>query len=100
MKIDVFNSYVDLITKRFDISTEELFSKSKRRDLVDARQMLYYMCLRRNMNVRYIQEYMEKNGYKIGHSTIVHGINQVKFRMDQDRDYEPIVKSLEREVVI
>ena len=100
MKIDVFNKYVDLITKRFGITQEQLFSKSKRRDIVDARQMLYYMCLRRNMNVCYIQEYMCKNGYNIGHSTIVYGINQVKFRIDQDNDYEPIVKSLEREVTI
>lgn len=100
MKHDVFDSYVDLIVKKFRTTKEELFQKNKRRDLVDARQLLYYLCLRRNISVRYIQEYMKENGYSVPHSTIIHGINQAKFRMDQDYDYEPIVKSLEREVTI
>ena len=46
MKEAVFNSYVGKVTSIFNISQKELFSKSKKRVLVDARHLLYYLALR------------------------------------------------------
>ena len=77
------------------INPDDLFVKSKRRDIVDARQLLYFLCSERPMRIRYIQQYMEENGYKVGHSTIIHGIKQVRGRVGYDSDYQKIIKGKE-----
>lgn len=100
MKVDIFNQYVDKVTDRFGITKEELFSKTKKREYVDARHMLYFLCYHRPMRIKYIQEYMSANGYPINHSAIIHGIKQVDGILAEDRDYQQIVKSIEECVSI
>jgi len=39
------------------------------------------------MRLVYIQEYMSENGYLINHSSIHHGIQVVKEKMETDIDY-------------
>ena len=39
------------------------------------------------MRLVYIQEYMAENGYVINHSSIHHGIAQVKQKVKNDVDY-------------
>jgi chromosomal replication initiation ATPase DnaA len=46
------------------------------------------------MQIRYIQEYMERSGYKVGHSTIIHGIDQVKDKVNEDLDYKEITQTI------
>ncbi len=94
MKEKAFNDYVEKVTDLFKISQEDLFAKSKRRDIVDARHLLYYLCFNRPMQIRYIQEYMERSGYKVGHSTIIHGIDQVKDKVNDDVDYKEITQTI------
>ena len=87
MKTEIFKEYTDKILKAFDITRDEMFSKSKRRELVDARQMLYYACSKRPMRVVYIQKYMKESGYDVGHTTILHGIKEMGKRVESDKDY-------------
>jgi chromosomal replication initiation ATPase DnaA len=100
MKSDVFNQYVERVTDLFNISKEDLFSKSKKRELVDARHLIYYLCSRRPMQIMYIQKYMNDNGYKIQHSSVIHGINSIQNRVVDDKDYLDVVKDIERAVFI
>lgn len=100
MKQDVFNQYVDRIVDLFGISREEIFSKSKKREIVDARHLLYYLCHKRPMSITYIQKYMSANGYDIQHSSVIHGINSVSERVKDDADYMQIVKELDKAVFI
>jgi len=46
------------------------------------------------MRIRYIQQFMEDNGYKISHSSIIHGIKQVKDRAKKDSDYKKIINNI------
>jgi chromosomal replication initiation ATPase DnaA len=78
----------------YSISPVDLFVKSKRRDIVDARHLLYFLCSERPMRIRYIQQYMEENGYKVGHSTIIHGIKQIREKSEYDTDYQKIIKDI------
>ena len=94
MKQDVFNRYADKVVELFSIDRDALFSKSKKRELVDARHLLYYLCSKRPMRVNYIQRYMSENGYEITHSSIIHGINVMKRKMAEDPDYIKIVNKL------
>lgn len=96
MKNEIFYEYADEVSNLFSIDKDSLFRKTKKRDSVDARHLLYYLCYKRPMRIVYIQEYMEENGYNISHSSIIHGINQVENKMLEDVDYINVVKRLSK----
>jgi|TARA_R100000935_G_scaffold10727_2_gene21423 chromosomal replication initiation ATPase DnaA len=96
MKLDIFNKYVDEVCNLFNIDEETLFIKSKRRDIVDARHLLYYLCYTRPMRIVYIQEYMADRGYTINHSSVIHGISIVGKKLDNDTDYVKSVKDIQK----
>ncbi len=91
MKKQVFNNYANAIAKQFHLSLDEIFTKSKRRDIVDARQMLYWLCMERPIRISYIQTFMRDNGYDVGHSSVIHGYRQAKKLIDSDPDYQKLV---------
>ena len=47
MKKKVFNYYADNIAELFGLNKKDIFTKTKSRDVVDARYMLYYLCSER-----------------------------------------------------
>jgi len=94
MKHEVFNSYVDKITQLFSIDKQTLFSKTKKREVVDARHILYYVCSVRPMRISYIQRYLEANGYSVQHTSILHGIRTIKKKITEDPDYVSIIRKL------
>jgi chromosomal replication initiation ATPase DnaA len=98
MKKEIFKEYAERISSAFEIDKEMMFTKTKKRDVVDARFLLYYMCKDRPMKLIYIQEYMCSMGYEITHSTILYGISQVTKRMQLDSDYRKIVKTISKNV--
>lgn len=100
MKHEVFNQYVDRVVDLFGITKEAFFSKTKKREVVDARQLTYYLCAKRPMQITYIERYMNENGYEIKHSSIIHGISAVEKKMAEDKDYVSVVREVERAVFI
>jgi chromosomal replication initiation ATPase DnaA len=95
MKREIYNKYKIEIVRMFRLKDGEILSKTKRRDIVDARNMLYYLCATRPMRVRDIQEYIKEDGHSIGHSSIVQGIKSMSNKVDNDKDYISIVKRIE-----
>lgn len=100
MKQEVFNQYVDRVSDLFGISKDVLFSKTKKRNVVDARHLVYYLCAKRPMQVTYIEKYMSECGYDIKHSSIIHGISSVEKRILEDKDYVSVIRDVERAVFI
>ncbi|HAB26568.1 MAG TPA: hypothetical protein DCE27_01470, partial [Xanthomarina gelatinilytica] len=47
MKKTIFDEYATKVAKKFHVELDSIFEKSKRRHLVDARQMLYLLCMER-----------------------------------------------------
>jgi chromosomal replication initiation ATPase DnaA len=94
MKNEIFNDYVERIVGLYKIPKDEIFSKIKRMDVVDARHLLYYLCSNRRIQVSYIQRYMKMNGYVIGHSSIIHGIKSVESKVNEDSDYKQIINKI------
>jgi chromosomal replication initiation ATPase DnaA len=94
MKRDIFEEYVDKVTNHFGISREQFFTKDKTRDIVDARQMLYYLCKERPITTQYIKHYMGANGYDVAVTTITHGIKRIEKEVAQDPDYITIINKL------
>ena len=98
MKKQIFNQYAQKIADLFGVDKQELFVKSKKRDLVDARHLLYYLCFHRPMKLISIQNFMNENGYHISHPSVIHGVNIVSQRISDDADYTFIIKSIEKSV--
>ena len=90
MKRKVFDAYATAIAKEFHLELDQMFSPARRRDIVDARQMLYYLCIR----LSYIQTFMEQNDCPVQHSTILHGYKKAKELIDNDKDYQQIVEGI------
>ena len=95
MKERIFNLYAKRVGELYNLSREELFKKSKTRECVDARHLLYYLCSKRPMRITYIQKYMKENGYTINHSSIIHGINVMKEKISEDADYIEVINSFD-----
>jgi len=99
MKREIFSHYVDEITAMFGITKEDLFSKNRRRELVDARHLLYYLCSTRPMQIIYIQRFLSEVGYESTHPPIIHGIKVVTERMKSDPDYRLVIKKIQESEV-
>jgi len=98
MKKAIFDKYAYAIAEQFHLKLDEMFDKSRRRDLVDARQLLFYLCLERPIRVSYVQKFMEDNGCKVAHSTIIHGYKQAKALIDSDQDYSEMIDKINNEI--
>lgn len=95
MKLDIFNSYVQKVCKLYQVDEKDLFTKTKVREVVDARHLLYYLCRNRPMKLKYIQTYMSERGYDVGHSSINHGVNMVTKFKREDEDYKKLLVGLQ-----
>lgn len=96
MKKQIFNQFIKSITKLFEISEQDMFAKSKKRSVVDARQLLYFLCVNRDMRYTTIQEYLLERGVSVSHTTIIHGVKQMQQRMNEDRDIVSIINTINR----
>jgi chromosomal replication initiation ATPase DnaA len=95
MKKEIFNQYTKAILSMFRLKRDELFTKNKKRDVVDARNLLYFVCANRQMKLVTIQEYMAEEGYKISHTTIIHSIKRVQEQIVSDKDYLTSISKIE-----
>jgi chromosomal replication initiation ATPase DnaA len=96
MKKAIFEKYATAVAKEFHLSTDEMFEGSRARECVDARFMLYYLCVERPIRTSYIQRYMKEKGLDVCHSTIIHGYKQAKELVDSDPDYKNLAKQISR----
>ena len=94
MKREIFDRYATAIADRFHLTLDEMFSITKKREIVDARQMLYFLSRERPIRISYIQKFMEDNGHIVTHSTIIHGYNKAKESIDNDQDYADVVNQI------
>ncbi len=84
--------YANAIAEQFHLTLDQMFEKTKKRECVDARQILYYLCMERPIRISYIQRFMEENGHNVSHSTIIHGYKKSKELIDKDEDYKKILE--------
>ena len=95
MKKEIFDKYTNAIAKQFCLTLDEMFEHSKKRDVVDARQMLYYACMERPIRLSYIKKFLKDYGYEVQHSTIIHGYKQAKNLIDSDPDYKRMIEEVQ-----
>lgn len=84
MKRKRFNAYVDVILKEFGVSRNMFFTKIKEREIVDARQMLYWVCHKKDFTIASIIRMMGDNGYDIQYPSVKQGIDRIDETKDVD----------------
>tara|TARA_R100000935_G_C2825153_1_gene161854 strand:- start:937 stop:1236 length:300 start_codon:yes stop_codon:yes gene_type:complete len=94
MKREIFDNYATAVANKFHLSLDEMFTKTKKIEVVEARQMLYFLSRERPIRLSYIQKFMEENGHPVTHSTIIHGYKKAKSFVDNDPDYKNVIDSI------
>ena len=94
MKKQIFDDYATAVAKTFHLTLDEMFTSTRRGDIVDARQMLYYLCMERPIRISYIQRFLESYDFKVTHSTIIHGYNKAKDLISNDTDVNNLVQEI------
>lgn len=94
MKKRIFDQYVSEVCKRYDIDPTELFSQTKKRDIIEARYMLYYLCYNRPMKNSEIVRYMFDNGFVVTPRNINYGIERMRDNVRDDEDYEYVINKI------
>lgn len=100
MKRDIFDQYAKLVADFYGITIEQLFIKFNGRINANARQMLWWLCSKRHIPLMEITKHTERNGLKMAHSTICHGINSFEQKLQQDDDYNKIITQFENSVTL
>ena len=84
-----------LIIRYFNVEKTDFESKRRYRELVQARQVAMYFC------VKYTKDSLSKIGYKIGyknHATVIHACKTVQNYIDTDRHFRQIIYELENRI--
>jgi chromosomal replication initiation ATPase DnaA len=96
MKKEIFDYYASAIAKQFNITLKELFTQTKLSHIVDARQLLYLLCVQRNFKKSYIKNFLSENGYVVSHSTIKYGVEQAEKLIESDPDFALMLKNIQK----
>ncbi len=94
MKKDIFDAYADAIANKFHLTLGEMYTKTRKREVVEARQMLYFLAKERPIRLSYIKRFMEENGLPVDYATIMYGYKKAKKYVDSDPDYKFVVDTI------
>lgn len=94
MKQEIFNTYVNRVLRIMNIDKEILFSRSKKREATEARQILVWLCEQRPIRRVFIKKYMEENGYNISYNDISYCIKSIDSKIENDADYSIILNKI------
>tara|TARA_Y100001972_G_C7404594_1_gene210141 strand:+ start:218 stop:517 length:300 start_codon:yes stop_codon:yes gene_type:complete len=98
MKKDIFDKYAEAVADKFHLTLGEMFSKTRKREVVEARQMLYFLAQERPIRLSYIKRFMDENGLPVQHSTIIHGYKKASKFVQDDPDYKHILNEIQSKI--
>ncbi len=90
-----FDMIVESTAEYFNISADAIFSKSRLRDIADARQIIMYL------SQKLISLSSPAIGNKLNrkHATVLHGINSIKDRLSYSKDLNQAVYTIEQDIL-
>ena len=62
MKRKIFDQYVEIVENALEITKNDIFTKTRKRENVEARDLLFYLCSQRNMRGNFILNRCKENG--------------------------------------
>lgn len=83
-----------VICKHFDLTTSELFKKSRKRKYVEPRQLFHYLCMKYCKATLYqVASYGDMD-----HSTVLHSIKTVSNLIEVDRGFRNLVNEIDNKI--
>ena len=89
-KVINFDVILDEVSKHYNISINDILSTKKNKEIATARQIVMYLC------DKLTEDTKSNIGKKMGrdHATVIHNINKVKEKIENDPSFEKIIDSL------
>jgi chromosomal replication initiation ATPase DnaA len=101
MKKDIFDQYVTKVCEAFSIDDETtLFKTTRKQNIVDARHMLFYLCVTRPIPMYNLVDYMAERGLPLQHSAIMNGLRKAEKMKHKDKDYAQVLLNISSAVTI
>jgi len=101
MKREIFDRYVTKVCDAFGIDEEEkLFNATRKQTTVDARHMLFYLCITRPITMYALREYMAQRGLPTPQRAIMNGVRKAENNKHKDKDYAQILLNISSTVTI
>jgi chromosomal replication initiation ATPase DnaA len=98
MKQDIFNQYVTQVAMLYRISEADMFTRSRVQDIVDARQMLFYLCIKRPIPIYSIKTYLAERGLPLQQTAIMNGFEKMEKHIKNDPDYSYAISKIEKAI--
>ena len=95
MKIQLVEKYLDAVTSHSRLSKEEIFSKTKQMHIVQARRILYYLCVQKGITINELMSYLKQMDFEIPYTSVRNGIEEVKKQVQNDSDLAEIIYNLQ-----
>ena len=89
-KVINFEVIIEEVSKHYNISINDIVSSKKNKEIATARQIVMYLC------DKLTEDTKSNIGKKMGrdHATVIHNINKVKEKIENDPSFEKIIDSL------
>ena len=93
-KVINFDMIVEATAEHFGINPDSIFSKTRIRDVADARQIIMYLCHKHtSLSSSAIGQKLNRT-----HTTVLHGISTVEDRINFTKDLADVVADIEAEL--
>jgi chromosomal replication initiation ATPase DnaA len=94
MKKELFQSILSQILKKYGISKEEIYEQTKMPDIVNARYLLFYVCIMKGISISRLQILLKADGFNMTIPTISKGVKVMEKRILEDADYSKIINQI------
>tara|TARA_R100000700_G_C3178115_1_gene153665 strand:- start:3276 stop:3578 length:303 start_codon:yes stop_codon:yes gene_type:complete len=97
MKEYIFTQYLNNICSHLGTESSDLFVKTKEQRIVDARQLLYYLCYNNsNMKLTEISTYTANQGFHEDQANISRSVESFTKKLESDKDIQAIVDKIKK----
>mgnify|MGYP003117420175 CR=1 FL=1 len=89
-----FNNNLEIVENSLGITKDVMFEKTKNRDVVEARDLLYYLCTIQKMRANTILKFCQELGFEADLSQISRGKAKVKHKISTDEIWKELIKGI------
>ena len=86
---------IDVVSEHFNVSKDDITSKKRNSEYVMPRQIIMYLCKEMtDLSLQNIGNLLSKKD----HTTVIHGINKIKSKMESDDDLRNKVETIKKKI--
>lgn len=95
MKIHYVERYLDKVIDHSRLTKTEIFSKTKQMHIVQARRILYHLCIQKGITINELMQYLKQLGFDVAYNNIRSGLETVDKQILNDPDLAEIIYNLQ-----